>query len=128
MDTIPDLHTIYRIWLDPDINIATACREYRSNPGVEYAEPNYYAYITNTIPDDPDFSFQWALDNTGQPGGVEDADIDAPEAWDIQTGDPQVIIAVIDTGVDWNHPDLAANIWTNEGEIAGDSSQLSPKI
>ncbi|MFM6602958.1 MAG: S8 family serine peptidase, partial [Microcystis panniformis] len=53
-------------------------------------------------------------------GGTPDADIDAPEAWDIQTGNPNLVIGVIDTGVDYNHPDLASNIWTNPGEIAGD--------
>jgi subtilisin family serine protease len=59
------------------------------------------------------------MNNTGQTGGTNDADLDAPEAWDIQTGSESTLIAVIDTGVDYNHPDLAANIWTNPGEIAG---------
>ena len=60
------------------------------------------------------------MNNTGQSGGVADADIDAPEAWDISTGSHDVIIGVIDTGVDHTHPDLMANIWSNPGEIAGD--------
>src|SRR4028118_1504654 len=59
------------------------------------------------------------LNNTGQTGGTPDADIDAPEAWNIQKGN-NVLIGVIDTALDYTHPDLAANIWTNPGEIAGD--------
>jgi len=80
--------------------------------------------IKNTIPDDPYFSLQWHLDNTGQSNphsgeGSNDCDIDAPEAWDIQIGDSDIVIAVIDCGIDYTHPDLAANIWVNEDEIPG---------
>ncbi len=66
----------------------------------------------------------YGLNNTGQTGGTADKDIDAPEAWAVHTGRNQAeggpIIAIIDTGIDYNHPDLAANLWTNPGEIAGD--------
>ena len=72
-----------------------------------------------TTPNDPSYPQLWGLNNTGQTGGTPDADIDAPEAWDIQTGDPNLVIGVIDTGVDYNHPDLVGNIWTNPGEIPG---------
>ena len=85
---------------------------------IEYAEPNYELTI-DVIPDDPSFSQLWGLNNISQTSGTLDADIDAPEAWGIQTGSSDVVIAVIDTGVDYNHPDLAANIWTNLGEIPG---------
>jgi len=92
-----------------------------NDPDVEYAEPNYYRYATSTTPDDPDFKVLWGLNNTGQ--SVNDvtpetpgADIDAPEAWDIATGSSDVIIAVIDSGVDYNHEDLSVNIWSNTGE------------
>ena len=80
------------------------------------AEPNYLIPVKN-IPDDPKFSLQWGLNNTADSSGTEDADIDASEAWDIETGSREVIIAVIDTGVDYNHEDLRDNIWHNSNEI-----------
>jgi len=88
------------------------------NPNVLYAEPDY-ELKAEVIPNDPLFPDQWGLHNTGQAGGVPDADVDAPEAWDLQTAGAG-IVAVIDTGTDYTHPDLAANIWTNPGEIPGD--------
>ncbi len=87
-----------------------------TNDQVEYFEPNII-YTLDNIPNDARFGELWALNNTGQASGTVDADIDAPEAWDITTGRADVVIAVIDTGVDYNHPDLAANMWTNPGEI-----------
>jgi subtilisin family serine protease len=85
---------------------------------VKYVEPDYRRHL-NAIPDDPLFDELWGLHNTGQSGGIPDADIDAPEAWDIRTGAPNVVVGVIDTGVDYNHQDLAANMWVNTGEIPG---------
>lgn len=88
-----------------------------ADPTVLYAEPDY---VLNTaiVPNDASFSFLYALNNQGQTDGTNDADIDAPEAWDLETGN-NVTIAVIDTGVDYTHEDLQANIWSNAGEIAG---------
>jgi len=86
-------------------------------PGVEWVEPDYVVHI-NAVPNDSYFNELWGMHNTGQSGGTVDADIDAPEAWDTLTGG-QVLVAVVDTGVDHGHPDLAANIWSNPGEIAG---------
>lgn len=91
---------------------------YRRNPNVLYAEPDYRVEIQLT-PDDTRYPEMWALNNTGQTGGIADADINAPEAWDITTGSTAVVVGEIDTGIDYTHPDLAANLWTNPGEIPG---------
>lgn len=100
---------IQHMKLPEDLSVEEAVRLYQQEPDVEYAEPNYILRISSA-PNDPDFGNQWGLDNGN------DADIDAPEAWDITTGDSSVIIAVVDSGVSYNHPDLSANIWTNTGE------------
>jgi len=96
----------------------TVLASYRANPMVLYAQPNYRVHAA-VLPNDPGFQFTWGLHNTGQTGGTDDADIDAVEAWDTTQGSGDTIVAVIDTGVDYNHPDLAANIWSNTDEIAG---------
>jgi subtilisin family serine protease len=84
-------------------------------PGVLYAEPNYIVEAQLT-PNDPNFGQLWGLNNTGQTVGgqvgVPGADISAVQAWDVSTGSSSVVVGVIDTGVDYNHPDLAANIWS----------------
>ncbi|MBM4086419.1 MAG: peptidase S8, partial [Planctomycetes bacterium] len=90
------------------------------NPLVAYFEPNASVTLQDTFPNDPYFSDLWGMHNTGQTGGTPDADIDAPAAWDITTGSASIVVGVIDTGVDYTHPDLAANIWTNPGEVPGD--------
>ncbi|NVM26767.1 MAG: S8 family serine peptidase [Desulfobacterales bacterium] len=96
-------------------SVEEAISVYGLDPDVKYVEPNYIrrAFLT---PNDPDFDRLWGLHNAGQTGGTEDADIDAPEAWDTQTGSSSVVIAVIDTGVDLDHEDLKENIWMNTGE------------
>jgi subtilisin family serine protease len=104
-----------QIQLPPGMSVSEGVAYYRSSPDVEYAEPNYIVHAAN-FPDDPLFGQLWGLHNTRQTGGTDDADIDAPEAWDISTGSSSIIIAVIDSGVALDHPDLAPNIWTNEGE------------
>jgi thermitase len=102
--------------LPRDLTVEEAVETYEDSPSIEYAEPDYLLRPAAT-PNDPDFSSLYGLNNTGQTGGTPDADIDAPEAWDVTTGDPNLVVAVIDSGVDVNHPDLRENIWTNPGEI-----------
>ena len=91
-----------------------------ADPSVRFAEPDYVQRKAANA-DDTYFSLQWGLHNTGQSiqgqTGIADADIDMPEAWDITTGDPGFVIAVIDSGTQWSHPDLDSNIWTNSGEV-----------
>ena len=88
-------------------------------PVVAYVEPDF-AIAPRLVSNDPSFTQLWGLNNTGQSGGVADADIDAPEAWNVTTGSRSVVVAVIDTGIDYTHGDLAANAWRNPREIAGD--------
>lgn len=124
-DSIPLLSNVCLFNISGDMDVLSAVEEYNSDPRVEFAEPNYVYHICE-FPNDPGFNKQWALHNTGQTGGTEDADIDAPEAWNIETGDPNVTIAVIDSGVDYTHPDLAANIWVNSGEDLNGNGIVDP--
>ena len=126
------------IWQIPSGTVEQTISAYKDDPRFEYIEPDYIITLEDvekpssatessekitpqaTTPNDPGYSQLWGLNNIGQSGGKADADIDAPEAWDIQKGNQNLVIGVIDTGVDYNHPDLVGNIWTNPGEIAGD--------
>jgi hypothetical protein len=88
-----------------------AARRYRQDRNVLYVEPNYTLHAFAT-PNDPYFPQMWNLQNTGQGGGIAGADIHATQAWNLTTGSSSVVVAVIDTGADYNHPDLAQNMWT----------------
>jgi subtilisin family serine protease len=99
----------------PWMTTEEAIARYLNHLDVLYAEPNYIVQSLAT-PNDPNFGDLWGLHNTGQAGGTEDADIDAPEAWDITTGSSNVVVAVIDTGIDYNHEDLAANMFQNSDD------------
>ncbi|MEO3679860.1 S8 family serine peptidase [Rheinheimera sp. FR7-31] len=89
-----------------------------AHAAVEVAEPDFPLKALAT-PNDPRFGELWGLQNTGQSGGTAGADIKAVEAWDITTGSQDIIIGVIDTGMDYNHPDLIANRWVNPGNLPG---------
>lgn len=97
--------------------ILAEANRYASNPGVEWAEPDWLMEIAKDFtPNDTLYTNQWHLHNTGQSGGTVDADVDAPEAWDVTRGSNTVVIAIIDDGVELAHPDLAPVIFTNTGE------------
>ena len=83
---------------------------------VSVVEPDYLVYAINT-PNDPKMIDLWGMHNSGQTGGTNDKDIDATEAWDIQTGSKDVLVGIIDTGVDRTHEDLVDNMWVNPNEI-----------
>jgi subtilisin family serine protease len=103
------------IRLPEHVTVLDALIQFRRSPDILYVEPNYKLKFF-VIPNDPYFFFLWGLHNEGYIGGIIDADIDAPEAWDMETGDPNIIVAVVDSGVDYNHPDLTDNMWINPGE------------
>jgi subtilisin family serine protease len=104
----------------PALDPATTLASLAVLPGYRFAEPDMI-YDLALSPNDPRYTSGelWGMHNTGQNGGVADIDIDAPEAWDLTTGSSSVVIGNIDSGIHWAHPDLAANIWSNPGEIAG---------
>jgi len=112
---IPKLN-IYQLKVPEGFSVQETVHAYSMNPDVEYAEPNYIAHITDT-PNDTLFRYQYALNNTGQsigvpgsPTGRTSADIKAPPAWEESKGTSETIIAIVDTGVQLLHPDLADKI------------------
>ena len=96
LSVIPELR-VDRIKIHPSETLENALDRYRQNPLVEYAEANFLVHSQNT-PNDPRFADQWGLHNVGQFSGTVDADVDAPEAWDVATGSSQVVVAVVDSG------------------------------
>ena len=118
---------IYKVRiLNEHLTAQMAVKELRNNPWVEKVQLDHKVTPRQTFPDDNQFSVQWDKHNTGQSGGTPDADIDAPEAWDITTGGVNalgdtIVVAVIDGGMMLNHTDLAQNIWINHNEIPGNN-------
>ncbi len=111
---------ISRVSVPDDMTVDQAVALYNARPDVIYAEPNY-RYRLHALPDDPQMHQLWGLVNRGQTiqgvAGTMDADLDAEQAWDLETGSRDVVVAVVDSGVDIKHPDLSDNIWTNPHEI-----------
>ena len=109
-----------------DADAITTAAQYLALPEVEYAEPNMEIEIPEAIdtsllpvlPADPQFDDQWALANSGQRGGKKGADISATLAWATTTGDDVVVVAVLDSGVDYRHEDLAPNMWKRPASVA----------
>ena len=126
LESAPD---IVRLKLHGELPVEEALAQLRQDERVDFAEPNYRFQLPeapknqeSNTPNDLTPKL-WGLHNEGQDGGRAGADISAKEAWKISQGDNSPngpLIAVIDTGIDYNHPDLAANMWTNPGEIPGD--------
>ena len=126
------------IKVPPGADLQAVAQQYAGQQGVTFVQPNYI-YEAIALPDDPNFPFVpsslgppddqllWGLHTTAQDGApipanvTFDSDIDAAEAWEVTTGSSDVVVAVIDTGVDYTHPDIVANMWINVGEIAGNS-------
>ena len=94
--------------------VSSLIARYQRSGLVEFAEPDYLVSLAVT-PNDPKFldGTLWGLHNTGQTNGTPDADIDAPEAWDVLTSASNIVVAVLDTGIRRTHEDLASNIWVN---------------
>lgn len=107
---------------DPEIDVMEAIKLVSADESVLYAEPDYI-YQTALAPqfNDPEYKKLWGLENNGQTNGKVDADINAESMWEIETGSKDVVIGIIDTGVDYSHKDLSENMWKNPNEIAGNS-------
>lgn len=104
--------------LPSGLGVAQAIQALSANPNVLYAEPNYVVHASET-PNDARIAELWGMHNIGQTGGTVDVDIDALEAWQLLPGIAPVVVGVIDSGIDYNHEDLADRIWENPDEIPG---------
>ncbi len=106
----------------PPGRVQATIAQLKNNPRVRYAEPNYIVEAV-VDPNDTSYGQLWGLKNTGQSvngtSGTADADIDADQAWAVTTGSASIVVGVVDTGIDYNHPDLAANVWSNSGGVGG---------
>src|SRR5262245_33895995 len=101
--------------LEGRLSVEEAVQRANEDPRVEYAEPDYFVHTMETVPNDGFWGVLWGLNGRtpGAPG------IYATKAWDLTTGSDDIVVAVLDTGVDLKHEDLAANAWVNPREIPG---------
>jgi subtilisin family serine protease len=115
---------IWLVELKEGLSVEQALAELAGNRALRWAQADHKLQWRQTFPNDPMWSSQWDLHNTGQGGGTPDADIDAPEAWDLGTGgldgngDP-IVVAIVDGGMELTHSNLAPNLWVNAAEAAG---------
>lgn len=100
------IENILELYFSDELDVYEVCKALSDDPNVEYAVPIFRRFLNDFTPNDPDISRQWFINN-----------IQLPKAWEITKGNKRVVIAIIDSGVDWEHPDLAENIWTNTKEI-----------
>lgn len=105
----------YKVKLAEYTSAETAVAFLAQQKNVQFAQLDYKLKIEN-LPNDPSLNNQWGLNNTGQAGGTANDDIRAVEAWNTNTGSGKMVVAVIDSGIDYNHPDLAGNLWKNPKE------------
>jgi gliding motility-associated-like protein len=128
------LHLWYAIVIDEGFDPRSVAEKYVADNDIEWAEPmpvvrnvndgftsagaNGIAQTT-AFPDDPHYSKQWHYENTGQTGGIAGMDIRLPQAWNITKGNPQVIVGIVDSGVDITHDDLKGSLWVNVPERDG---------
>ncbi len=110
--------------LDSADAVDRAIARLRATGRYEFVERDHF-FRSAAVPNDPAFSTQWSLSNTGQSGGVVGADIKAVAAWDIIREAPNVVVAVLDSGVAINHPDITANLWRNPAPTFGDINGAS---
>ncbi len=114
------LNTLIIKSTNTDLSVHDLKELFKNNPSIKAIEPNYKVHAAATIPNDQYFPLQWALFNYGQSvngfQGTADADIDMPEAWDYSQCSDAIVVAVLDTGLDYTHPDIDANVWNNPDE------------
>jgi subtilisin family serine protease len=142
-------HLWYKLEFDTDADIISIVQNYQALDEIAIAEPEYRKMLIEGMsmditdpesnasqavlellewtPNDPSFGNQWHYHNTGQSNGTAGADIDLKLAWDIEKGNPLVVVAIVDDGIQYNHPDLADNIWPDIGfNFVNNTSNINP--